>query len=571
MIAVSSKGRSFRALATYLATGRTGQERERVAWSTARNLPTNDPELAGKIMRATAERSTRVEQPVYHLVLSFDPTDQPDRATMERVAERVLERIQLHEHQAVIVAHRDREHAHVHILVNRVHPETGRVWEYSFDYRAIQEVLREEERALGIRQVPGRYRDHGIHRAMDDGAEVGTAVERAIAVAPERDRAIHLAAAGRETGHAAEPFFDAGTAPIPTGESALCPAPDRAHPEPGAGPLDPMVIDRARARLPELRAATSWAEFEAVLAADGLSVEAKGQGLAVTDGERSIKASVISRDLARGRLEARFEKAWSSYVAERIAAIEAEIPRGNGDAVEVSLRRATGPSTVGNRITSLRAQLEAYEQAAALQEEHYLAAQGLNAARARVSQLDIAEGRARVTAERFGRALSAAYCDPGAARVAFERVAKERGVAAAVEDMRRHPEQFGELLIAEDSRAFGLLRIGSDVRAREAVLSAAVCGKEAWNARFAVPAAAESREIRESALRVIEHERTLGEAVRRGPEKRALERDIAFAVRRLVPHELAELQRTLTRPQFAIAVKLREAVRDAVLGRDGPE
>lgn len=79
MIAVSSSGKSFRALANYLAAGRTGEERDRVAWSVARNLPTNDPELAATFMRATAAQSAKVEKPVYHVVLSFDPADMPDR------------------------------------------------------------------------------------------------------------------------------------------------------------------------------------------------------------------------------------------------------------------------------------------------------------------------------------------------------------------------------------------------------------------------------------------------------------------------------------------------------------
>lgn len=153
MIAVSSSGKSFRALAWYLSNGRSGEEQDRVAWAVGRNLPTNDPELAATFMRATASRSDRVEKPVYHLALSFDPGDSVDREAMEGVAARVLDRLGLAEHQAVIVAHRDRGHAHVHVLVNRVHPETGKAWERWQDRPVIQEVLREEERALGLRQV----------------------------------------------------------------------------------------------------------------------------------------------------------------------------------------------------------------------------------------------------------------------------------------------------------------------------------------------------------------------------------------------------------------------------------
>ena len=156
MIAVSSSGKSFRALAAYLATGRSGAEQERVAWTANRNLPTSEPELAATFMRATAAQSDRIEKPVYHVVLSFDPDDRVDREAMERVADRVLGRLGLTEHQAVIVAHRDRAHSHVHLLVNRVHPETGKAWERWKDQPVIQQVLREEERELGLREVPGR-------------------------------------------------------------------------------------------------------------------------------------------------------------------------------------------------------------------------------------------------------------------------------------------------------------------------------------------------------------------------------------------------------------------------------
>src|SRR5215470_7506965 len=86
MIAVSSSSRSFAALGKYLVVGRDKVEQGRVGWTSARNLPTDEPELAAKIMRATAAQNVRVSQPVYHIALSFDPTDNVNRATMERVA-----------------------------------------------------------------------------------------------------------------------------------------------------------------------------------------------------------------------------------------------------------------------------------------------------------------------------------------------------------------------------------------------------------------------------------------------------------------------------------------------------
>lgn len=157
MIGVSSSNRSFRVLARYLVEGRAEEAENRVAWVASRNLPTDDPELAARIMRASAAQNVRVKEPVYHVALSFDPGDVVDRAAMERVADRVLETLGLQEHQVLIVAHADRDHPHVHLLINRVHPETGKVWSRWQDYPAIQRVLREEEEALGLRRVPGRF------------------------------------------------------------------------------------------------------------------------------------------------------------------------------------------------------------------------------------------------------------------------------------------------------------------------------------------------------------------------------------------------------------------------------
>ena len=170
MIAISSSGKSFTALAKYLERGRDGDAPERVAWTAVRNLPTDDPALVAKIMRATAAENARVGQPVYHLALSFDPRDAVDRATMERIADRVLAALTLEQHQVLIVAHRDRDHAHMHLLINRIHPETGKAWDRWQDQRIVQEVLREEERTLGLRQVQGTLtpeRDTAAHLSSD--------------------------------------------------------------------------------------------------------------------------------------------------------------------------------------------------------------------------------------------------------------------------------------------------------------------------------------------------------------------------------------------------------------------
>jgi Relaxase/Mobilisation nuclease domain len=148
VIARSSSGRNFDALVHYLLHGTSGQEHDRVAWVIPRNLALDDPELVPQLMRATAAQNHRVKQPSYHLILAFDPSDQPTPALMYKVAQRVLADLGLSEHQALLVAHRDHAHAHVHIAVNRVHPETGRAWDRWHDHMKVSRHIGREV-ALG--------------------------------------------------------------------------------------------------------------------------------------------------------------------------------------------------------------------------------------------------------------------------------------------------------------------------------------------------------------------------------------------------------------------------------------
>src|SRR5439155_399533 len=252
MIATSSSGRRFAALARYLVFGRSGEETERVAWTAGRNLGTDDPEVAAALMQQTANANLQVEAPVYHLTINFDPADPVTPEEMQVVVDRVLADLGLAEHQALMVAHRDRTHPHVHVMVNRVHPETGLAWDRWQDQPKIQRTLRMLERELGLREVAGRL-------YQLDGQEP-----------PER-------------------------APLTSGE--------RRQTERSG---DPAFPDRVRAHLPELRAARSWEELDAALARHGLRLERKGQGLVITDGRQQVKASRVARDLSLKRLEQRF-------------------------------------------------------------------------------------------------------------------------------------------------------------------------------------------------------------------------------------------------------------------------
>ena len=183
MIGLASRGKSFGGLAGYLLAGSDRKTPERVDWVATRNLASEDPDVAPHIMKATAAQSKRVQKPVYHLIISWDEKDAPEPEQMADVMDKSLERLGLHEHQALYVAHNDTDHRHLHAMINRVHEDTGKAWEGKHDRHVLRDVLVEQELQYGWEQTPKRSR--GKERAE-------TKQELAIATREQRDPGRHM-------------------------------------------------------------------------------------------------------------------------------------------------------------------------------------------------------------------------------------------------------------------------------------------------------------------------------------------------------------------------------------------
>lgn len=137
------KGSSFKGAATYLLHDKErAKTNHRVAWIQTRNIAVNEPDIAWRIMAATAIDQDRLKQQanikstgrkskdtVLHLSLSWHP-DENERLTqreMELAANGALRALGAEEHQALIIAHNDEAHPHLHILLNRVNPNDGKM------------------------------------------------------------------------------------------------------------------------------------------------------------------------------------------------------------------------------------------------------------------------------------------------------------------------------------------------------------------------------------------------------------------------------------------------------------
>jgi hypothetical protein len=186
--AITAGGCSFRGAALYYLHDRR-QEGEaerftsgRVAWVETVNLPTGDPERAWRIMAHTALAQAEIKaaagtkatgrklaKPVFAYSIAWHPGERPTKAEMIEAARASIEAQELEEHQALIVCHDDEPQAHVHIIVNRVHPETGKAATLSNSKLKLSQWAEGYERKRGKVFCPQRVENNARRRRSEFG------------------------------------------------------------------------------------------------------------------------------------------------------------------------------------------------------------------------------------------------------------------------------------------------------------------------------------------------------------------------------------------------------------------
>ena len=259
-------GAGFEALARYVVNARAGVDPaswerlsayvldangqgEKVAWSRVSNCHNTDPGWAVKEILATQGRNTRSKSDKgYHLVVSFPEGERPRRAQIEDIEDCLVAAIGFADHQRVSAVHQNTDNWHLHVAINKVHPESLRNVAPFQDHFRLQQACAE----LEIR--------HGLTREAHT-----TSLEQARRQ-KARGRAADFAAR-----HGAPSF------------------------------LAWMQEHAAPALLAARVAGRGWTEVHRVAAAHGLVVKPRGAGLVIghaSDSRLHVKASEVDRGLS---------------------------------------------------------------------------------------------------------------------------------------------------------------------------------------------------------------------------------------------------------------------------------
>jgi hypothetical protein len=154
---------------------------DRVAWTYAINTLEEEPEAVIHEMQRTAMNQQVLkllsgnrldgrptERTVMTVALAWSPEQSPTRQDMIEAGHSYLQHMGWEAHQVLFVAHNDTKHPHVHLIINRVHPETGMTLDDAWS------KTRAQRWALGYEREHGRIfceaREAKYSKAMDRDA-----------------------------------------------------------------------------------------------------------------------------------------------------------------------------------------------------------------------------------------------------------------------------------------------------------------------------------------------------------------------------------------------------------------
>ncbi|WP_019647099.1 TraI/MobA(P) family conjugative relaxase [Novispirillum itersonii] len=247
----------FTRLGEYIsAAPETGEKLDRFwiancgAGETLEDLPAALAEI-----EAIRQQKPEIEDKTYHMMVSFRDSDREKLTdeVLKDIAAEFTKALGFEDHQYVAGTHINTNHFHMHLGINKVHPQTLHVKTPRRDFKTLERVARKMERKYGL----------AIDRGMSD---------RDLTQAP-----------------------------------GLSPAAKNHEARTWEQSFQRWMIENRDTLLPEIQKAGTWQALHEGLARHRVQIKQQGAGLvfATADGQQTMKASAFDRSCSKGGLEKR--------------------------------------------------------------------------------------------------------------------------------------------------------------------------------------------------------------------------------------------------------------------------
>ena len=262
----ANKSERVGGLADYITAPEHENGLEKCIHFEAENFLTDTLDAQKLEMIALSQEGVKSKDPIDHWVLSWHHDEYPTPEQAKQAVAMFIDHCGLTGHQYLWGLHDDTKNRHMHIAVNRVHPDTLKVMKINkgFDKEASQQAIALIENAQGWRkEINARYN-----------------IENGKPVLSEKG------AIAKNHGKPLEPGSTAKAMELQTSEKSA----------------ERIGIESAA---PIIKNAVSWKQLHADLAAIGMRYERDGSGAKVYVGEIGIKASDVDRKASFGQLQKR--------------------------------------------------------------------------------------------------------------------------------------------------------------------------------------------------------------------------------------------------------------------------
>ena len=259
---IKSKAASIRDLADYIRAPEKVNPAEKVMYAGGRGFISDSHAAQREEMIALAAEAVRSRNPVNHYIMSWREGEQPGPAQIEEAVSIFVEELGVQAHQAIYALHKDTDNLHLHIAINRVHPDTLKCVEINrgFDIEAAHRAIARIEHDQGWqREQNGRY------QVLENGE------------------------LGRE-------HNDPGKPRQPDQRQR-----DMEH-RTGAKSAERIAIEEGA---PIIKQSQTWAQLHHELSRKGMRYEKTGSGATLFVGEVGVKASSADRAASLSKLQKR--------------------------------------------------------------------------------------------------------------------------------------------------------------------------------------------------------------------------------------------------------------------------
>lgn len=245
---------SFKALAKYILD--TKHDGEKLDYFRISNCLTPEPYFAIKEIEATQSlNQVTKNDKTYHLIVSFKEGEKPMPDQLKDIENTLSSAIGLSDHQRICAGHGNTDHYHLHIAINKIHPQSFHVMDPYYDFYKLSEACVDLE----------------LKHHLEIDNHIGT---RSL-----RTHVIH-------------------TKPHPKLQDMI------SH---GQEPLQNWIKVNALLGIKQclIDNNRTWDNFHKILAAYHLEIKCHGNGFVIANklSRQSVKASSVSRMLSKARLE----------------------------------------------------------------------------------------------------------------------------------------------------------------------------------------------------------------------------------------------------------------------------